>query len=80
MDAVDQIAVGSAMDDPDFRPDSIRSMRTGDELPEEERMHIQVIDTDGEAFADYLDTLRDDAGNLPDICEIDVPTRILEQD
>ncbi len=78
MDAVDQIAVGSAMDDPDFRPDSIRSMRTGDELPEEERMHIQVIDTDGEAFADYLDTLRDDAGNLPDICEIDVPTRIVE--
>ena len=78
MDAVDQIAVGSAMEDPNFRPDVIRSMRVGSELPAEEQMDIEVVDTDSQAFAGYLDTLRDDQGNLPDICEINVPTRTAE--
>ena len=77
-EAVDAIAVGSAMDDPDFRPDNIRSMRTGDELPAEEQVTIEVADTDSAAFAAYLDTLRDPSGNLPDICDITVPTRIIE--
>ncbi|OLF72204.1 hypothetical protein AWH62_10165 [Maricaulis sp. W15] len=77
-EAVDAIAVGSAMDDPDFRPDTIRSMRTGDELPAEDQVTIQVADTDSAAFASYLDTLRDASGNLPDICDITVPTRIME--
>lgn len=77
-EAVDAIAVGSAMDDPDFRPDNIRSMRTGDELPAEEQVTIEVADTDSAAFAAYLDTLRDPSGNLPDICDITVPTRIVE--
>ncbi|WP_238934643.1 peptidylprolyl isomerase [Maricaulis parjimensis] len=78
MDAVDQIAVGTAMEDPDFRPDVIRSIRIGSELPAEEQVAIQVADTDSEAFAAYLDSLRDEAGALPDICEIPVPTRIEE--
>lgn len=77
-DAIDAIAVGSAMEDPDFRPDTIRSMRTGDELPAEEQVTIEVADTDSAAFAAYLDTLRDPSGNLPDICDITVPTRIVE--
>ncbi|MFY0637835.1 peptidylprolyl isomerase [Maricaulis maris] len=77
-EAVDAIAVGSAMDDPDFRPDNIRSMRTGDELPAEAQVTIEVADTDSAAFAAYLDTLRDPSGNLPDICDITVPTRIVE--
>lgn len=75
MEAVDAIRVGSAMEDPDFRPDVIRSMRIGSELPADEQIEIQVVDTDSEAFAGYLDTLRDEAGNLPDICDIAVPTR-----
>ena len=78
MDAVDDIRVGSAMEDPDFRPDVIRSMRIGSELPVEDQIAIQVVDTDSDAFAAYLDTLRDAQGNLPDICEIPVPTRTSE--
>ena len=78
MDAVDRIAVGSAMEDPDFRPDVIRSMRIGSELPAEDQIEIEVVDTDSEAFAGYLDTLRNAQGNLPDICEITVPSRIAE--
>lgn len=76
--AVDAIRVGSAMEDPDFTPDIIRSMRVGSELPAEAQIGVEVIDTGSEAFAGYLDTLRDAQGNLPDICEITVPTRIEE--
>lgn len=76
--AVDAIAVGSASEDPGFRPDNIRSMRTGDELPADEQVTVQVADTDSAAFAAYLDTLRSPSGNLPDICDITVPTRIVE--
>ena len=78
MEAVDQIAVGTAMEDPDFRPDVIRSIRIGSELPAEDQVEVQVADTDSEAFAAYLETLRDEAGALPDICDIPVPTRIEE--
>ena len=48
------------------------------ELPAEEQMDIQVVDTSSEAFDGYLDTLRDESGELPDICEINVPTRTAE--
>jgi peptidylprolyl isomerase len=53
-------------------------MRTGDELPADEQVTVQVADTDSAAFAAYLDTLRSPSGNLPDICDITVPTRIVE--
>ncbi|MBR9825673.1 MAG: peptidylprolyl isomerase [Alphaproteobacteria bacterium] len=75
-DAVDNIAVGTHFQDPGFTPDVIRSMRIEADIPEGERTQVHVVDTNHPAFAAYLDTLRDDAGNLPDICEIEVPTRI----
>jgi peptidylprolyl isomerase len=77
-EAVNALRAGTLHQDPGFAPDVIRSMRIADELPEEERTRVQVVDTDSAAFAAYLDTLRDDAGQLPDICEITVPTRIVE--
>ena len=76
MEAVDAIAVGSAMEDPDFRPDVIRTMRVGSELAASEQVEVEVVDTTSDAFAAYLDTLRDEQGNLPDICDITVPTRV----
>lgn len=75
-DAVNAIAVGTHFQDPGFTPDVIRSMRVEADLPEDERTHVQVVDTNHPAFAAYLDTLRNDAGALPDICDIEVPTRI----
>lgn len=76
--AVDSIRVGSAMDDPDFTPDVIRSIRIGDQLAAEDQVSVQVLDTNSAAFTGYLDTLRNDQGALPDVCEIPVPTRIEE--
>lgn len=75
-DAVDAISVGTHMQDPGFTPDVIRSMRVEADLDEGERTPVQVVDTDHPSFAAYLDTLRDASGALPDVCEIDIPTRI----
>jgi peptidylprolyl isomerase len=77
-DAINALRVGVMHEDPGFSPDVIRAMRVAADVPVEERTTVQVIDTDSAAFAAYLDTLRDDSGALPDICEITVPTRIVE--
>lgn len=76
--AIDAIRVGTLGQDDGFVPDTIDSMRVAADLPEAERSHVQVVDTDSAAFTAYLNSLRDAAGALPDVCEIPVPTRILE--
>lgn len=75
-DAVNNIAVGTYQQDPGFTPDLIRSMRVEADLPEAERTNVQVVDTDHPSFAAYLETLRDASGALPDVCAIDIPTRV----
>lgn len=75
-DAVNSIAVGTHFQDPGFTPDVIRSMRVEADVPTEERIDVRVVDTNHAAFAAYLDTLRNAAGDLPDVCDIAVPTRI----
>ena len=77
-DVVNSIRVGTLGQDVGFIPDTINSMRVAADVPEDERTHVQVVDTDAPAFAEYLNSLRDAAGRLPDVCEITVPTRILE--
>ncbi|WP_417488712.1 peptidylprolyl isomerase [Maricaulis sp.] len=77
-DAVNALRLGTLGQDPRFVPDTIDSMRVAADLPEAERTRIQVIDTESAAFTAYLDSLRNPAGALPDVCEIPVPTRILE--
>lgn len=77
-DAVDSIAVGTMGENLGFTPDTIRSMRVGSDLPEDERLQIEVVDTTSAAFADYLDSLRNADGELPDVCDIPVPTRVTE--
>ncbi|WP_417469010.1 peptidylprolyl isomerase [Maricaulis sp.] len=77
-DAVNALRTGTLGQDPGFVPDTIDSMRVAADLPESERTHIQVVDTESAAFTAYLDSLRNAAGALPDVCEIPVPTRILE--
>ena len=77
-DAVNAIRVGTLGQDVGFTPDVIRSIRVAADIDESERSNIQVVDTDSAEFAAYLDTLRDEAGEMPDICEIQVPTRIAQ--
>lgn len=77
-DAVNAIRVGTLGQDVGFQPDVIRSMRVGTDVPEEERIALQVVDTDHAAFSAYLDTLRNAAGELPDVCDIPVPSRVVD--
>lgn len=77
-DAINALRVGTLNQDVGFSPDVIRSIRVGADLPAGERMNIQVADTNHAAFAGYLDTLRNAAGELPDVCDIEVPTRVVD--
>ncbi|WP_300529506.1 peptidylprolyl isomerase [Maricaulis sp.] len=75
-DAVNAIEVGTLFQDPGFTPDVIRSMRVEADIPEAERTNVQIVDSNHPSFNGYLDSLRDADGALPDVCDIDIPTRI----
>jgi peptidylprolyl isomerase len=77
-EAINSLRVGTVGQDMGFTPDVIRSMRVAADLPEDERTVVQVADTEHAAFGEYLDTLRNADGSLPDICQIDVPTRTVD--
>jgi cyclophilin family peptidyl-prolyl cis-trans isomerase len=76
-DAVDAIAVGTAGQDPGFTPDTIRSMRVGSDTDFDAQVTIEVMDTNSQAFADWL-MAQGEGGEAPDVCAIDVPVRITE--
>lgn len=79
LDIVEALPVGSLADDPYFEPDFIRSMTVASALPADERLTIEVMDTTSDAFAAYLDAVAEaEGGELPDICDIEVPVRITD--
>lgn len=71
-----KIKIGSKGDNPSFVPDKMDTVRVAADLPESERLQIQVLDTASSAFKNYLRTYKKDDGSYPDICDIEVPTRI----
>lgn len=79
LDAVRNIKVGAMAEDPYFVPDNIEEMQLATQLPEDERITIEVMDTNSDSFNAYLDALRaDNNGELPDVCDISVPVRVTE--
>ncbi|WP_300554302.1 peptidylprolyl isomerase [Maricaulis sp.] len=75
-EAINAIEEGTLFETEGFTPDVIRSMRVEADIAEDERTNIQVVDSTHPAFNAYLDSLRDASGALPDVCEIDIPSRI----
>ncbi len=71
-----KIKVGAKSDDPGFVPDVMKKVQVAADVPESERLHVQVLDTQSPAFQNYLRTYKKDDGTYPDICKIEVPTRI----
>ena len=59
-----------------FVPDVMLKVRVAADVPEAERIPIQVMKTDGTAFEDYLNSLKTSIGKLPSACNITVPTRL----
>ncbi|MEL7029120.1 MAG: peptidylprolyl isomerase, partial [Pseudomonadota bacterium] len=62
--------------EPPSRPDQIQSMRVAADVDPAERASLQVMKTDSEAFADYLDALGvGENGLIEDVCSVSVPVR-----
>ncbi|MDB2438924.1 peptidylprolyl isomerase [Hellea sp.] len=71
-----KIKVGSKGDDPNFIPDEMNKVQLAADVPEGERVKVQVLKTDSPAFKNYLKTQKKADGTYPDICDIRVPTRM----
>ena len=61
----------------------MKSVRLGSEVPEGERLPLQVMKTDSPAFAELVESRRNRSGdwfkrraNYTDICNIDIPSRL----
>ena len=73
-DVVDGLEVGTLGQGFGFSPDFIEAVEVASDL--EDAPGVEVMDTNSQTFAAYLDALRDPNGALPDLCAIDVPVRI----
>ncbi len=71
-----RIKVGTIGETQNFVPDVMLKVRVAADVPEAERIPIQVMKTDGAAFEDYLNGLKTSIGKLPSACNITVPTRL----
>ncbi len=71
-----KIKVGTKGNDADFIPDKMNKVRIAADLPEAERINVQVLRTDSPAFKAYLKNYRKDDGTYEDICEVEIPTRV----
>lgn len=68
--------IGTKGQDRGFVPDKMNSLRVVANLPEDEQVKMQVLKTDHPAFDQYLNGLKNDKGEYPDICDIQIPSRI----
>lgn len=69
---------GTLGQDRGFQPSFIEDVEVASDLAEDARASIEVMDTGSAAFADYLQAMEAASGEAPDVCEIDVPVRVIE--
>jgi peptidylprolyl isomerase len=62
--------------EPVIPPDLIEEFSLISDADEATRPRVWVMDTNSEAFANYLETLKSSTGVLPDVCRIDVPVLV----
>ena len=76
---VKALKTGTIGQDENFKPDIIKSVRLASELPEKDRLALEIMRTDSEAFKAHLEKSREEnGGQLPDICKIEVPVRLAD--
>ena len=75
-ESLTKFKVGAKGDDPSFVPDKMDTVRIAADLPVADRVPVQVLDTQSMAFKNYLKTYRKADGTYPDICDINIPTRL----
>jgi peptidylprolyl isomerase len=59
--------------EPPMPPDLIQMFSLVSEMDAAIAPNVWVMNTDSTAFGSYLDSLRNEAGTMPDICKIEVP-------
>jgi len=75
-DGLTKIKVGTKGETEGFVPDRMNTVRVAADLPESERIPVQVMKTTSRSFDNYLKTLKRDNGTYPKACEIKVPSRL----
>ncbi len=71
-----KIKVGVKSDDPKFVPDVMKKVQVAADVAAGERVNVQVLKTDSPAFKNYLKTQKKADGSYPDICDIQIPSRV----
>ena len=71
-----KIKVGTKGETDGFVPDRMNTVRVVADLPEAERIPVQVMKTSSRSFDKYLNTLKRENGTYPKACDIKVPTRL----
>ena len=71
-----KIKIGTAGETPNFVPDELISMRVAADVPVGERIPVQILRTDSDAFKTYVDSLKSSTGKARNACDIEVPTRL----
>lgn len=71
-----KIKVGTAGETPNFVPDQMLKVRVAADVPEAERIAVQVMKTDSAAFKNYVASLKSATGKSPKACAITVPSRL----
>ena len=71
-----KIKVGSKGENPNFVPDVMKKVQVAADLPAAERVNVQVLKADSAAFKNYLKTQKKADGTYPDVCDIQVPSRV----
>ena len=71
-----KIKVGTKGETEGFVPDHMNTVRVAADLPEAERVPVQVLKTSSRSFDNYLKTLQRENGTYPKACDISVPSRL----
>lgn len=71
-----KIKEGTVGETDNFTPDRMDKVQVAADVPEAERVPVQVVRTDSPAFKNYLRSLKKDDGTYPDICDVEVPARL----
>lgn len=75
-EALTKMKVGTVGQTDGFVPDKMEKVQIAADVPEADRIPVQVLKTGSPAFKKYLKTFKNADGSYPDICNIAVPSRL----
>ena len=76
-DLLEKPQVGTIGEVPGWIPDRMNTVELAIDMAEDERPTVQVLRTDSPAFTNWLKTQKKADGTFPNVCDLQVPTRVL---